>query len=664
VASVRQLAAIMFTDLAEFTQLAQTNEPLAFKLVEEQEALIRPIVQKHHGRHVKSMGDGLLIELPNALDAVECAVEIQQHVHERNLEHESQPLHLRIGVHLGDVQRRGGDIVGDAVNVASRIEPLAERGGICLSEHVFSQVRNKIPYQLESLGQKNLKGVREPTEVYRVVLPWLANPEGSGVLPPSRLAVLPFSNISPDPNDEYFADGLTEELISVLSRIRGLRVIARTSVNQYKATTKSVRQISSELAVGTVLEGSVRRAGTHLRITLQLIDGATEEHRWAETYNRELRDVFEIQAEVAERTAEALRLELLGAEREALHRAPTRDIEAYDLYLRGVAAFQRTADEGWTRPGVDEAARYFEAAIAKDPHSSAAHSSLANLLIAAMGEVYSRPEVESRIRQHVHRGLELDPASSEAHTALGNFALQVESDWDRSEAEFVKAVSLNPSNAPAHAWYGILLRTLGRFDQALYQFRLAAELDPLFRQLTFWQVRVFESAGDLEGALAVAKEALARYPGNRLLHIHVGRALLSLGRLEEAREHAAMAGGPINDAGTAVGRAELLALLGDPSEAERLVKSWESDPSAFFIRMNHIAALLAVLGQTDRAFELLERDAREGERSLWIDFRRPTFDPIRHDPRFVALLKEMKLPTAPPAPMTGRLVADQAPIGK
>ncbi len=650
-ASDRQLAAIMFTDLAGFTQLTQANEPLGIRLIEEQEALIRPIVEAHHGRHVKSIGDGLLIELPNALDAVECAVEIQRQVHERNTEHEAQPLRVRIGLHLGDVQRRGADIVGDAVNVASRIEPLAQPGGICLSEQVYAQVRNKIPFQLERLGSRTLKGVRDPVEIYQVVLPWMAGTVTSGTMPPTRLAVLPLSNISPDPNDEYFADGLTEELISVLSRIRGLRVIARTSVTQYKSSPKTVRQISSELAVGAVLEGSVRRAGTHLRITLQLIDGATEEHRWAETYNRELRDVFEIQAEVAERTAEALRLELLGTEREALHRAPTRDIEAYELYLKGIAAFQRTADEGWNRRGVDEATRYFEAAISKDPGSSAAHSSLANLLIAAMGEVCSRTEVESRVRELVDKGLALGPDSADAHTARGNFALQFESDWDRSEAEFLKAISLNPSNSAAHGWYGILLRTLGRYDEALRQFRLGAEVDPLFRQLTYWQIRVFESAGEPKRALAVATEALARDPGNRLLHAQMGMALLALGRSQEARQHADMAAGPVRDAGTAVVRAEFLAALGDSSEALRLVKDWERDPEQFYIRRNFIAALLLTVGEKERALDLLEKDAREGERSLWIDFRRPVFNSIRDEPRFVSLLKEMRLPTVAPAPM-------------
>jgi adenylate cyclase len=642
----------MFTDLAGFTQLGQADERGALRLIDAQEALLRPVVEAHRGRQIKSMGDGLLIEFANALDAVECAVDVQRHVQEYNAEPGVEPLRLRIGLHLGDVQRRGSDILGDAVNVASRIEPLAEPGGICLSEQLFAQVRNKIPYQLEKLGSRRLKGVQDPMDIYRVVLPWMPGeniPHGPREF---RLAVLPLASISPDPTDDYFADGLTEELISVLSRLRGLRVIARTSVNQYKATPKPVRQIGSELGVGSLLEGSVRRAGNRLRITLQLIDAETEEHRWAQTYNRELSDVFEIQAEVAEQTAAALRLEILGSDREALHRAPTRDLEAYELYLKGIVAWQRTADEGWTRRGTDETARYFEAAIEKDPRASSAYAYLANLYIAAMGEVLPRSEVRTRIQELVQRALELDPKSPEAHTARGNQALQLEGDWARAEAEFLTAIRLNPSSMPAHAWYGILLRSLGRFEDSLRQLELALELDPLFRQLTYWRITVLESAGDLEGAVAAAREALARDPGDRHLHIRLGSLFLAQGRTEDARREVASAVGDFKDAARAVERAELLAQLGDPGEARRLVDAWERKSEGFYIRGNHIARLLVALGEKERALELLERTEREEEGSLWIDFRRRGFDPVRDDPRFVSLVKSINLPTQPPTPGT------------
>src|SRR5580658_1872815 len=214
-AASRQLAAIMFTDVAGFTEATQRDEKSALRLLDELQEVGVPLFEGHHGRQVKSMGDGLLVEFPDALNAVECAVDLQRALAERNAESGSIPLRIRIGVHLGDVERRGTDIVGDSVNVASRVEPLAEPGGICLSEHVVAQVRNKVSYRLENIGARTLKGVRDPVGVYRVILPWAdAGSMSTGEAP--RLAVLPLANISPDSRDEYFADGLTEELISVL----------------------------------------------------------------------------------------------------------------------------------------------------------------------------------------------------------------------------------------------------------------------------------------------------------------------------------------------------------------------------------------------------------------------------------------------------------------
>ncbi|MGP8077692.1 MAG: adenylate/guanylate cyclase domain-containing protein [Thermoplasmata archaeon] len=229
----------------------------------------------HEGREIKSTGDGFLVEFDSALRAVQCAIDIHQNLAERNAMPSVTPIRLRIGVHLGDVEERDGDIFGDSVYVASRIEPLADPGGICISEPVFGQVRNKISNQFEKLEPKALKNVRYPLDVYRVVLPWTGGPPPARSPGPARLAVLPFVNISPDPNDEYFADGLTEEMITVLSQLRELRVIARTSVSQYQANPKSVSQIGAELGVDAVLEGSVRKSVDQLRITVQLIDVGT-----------------------------------------------------------------------------------------------------------------------------------------------------------------------------------------------------------------------------------------------------------------------------------------------------------------------------------------------------------------------------------------------------
>jgi len=633
----------MFTDLSGFTSRTHEDEAGALQILRDHESVVRPVLEAHSGRQVKAIGDGRLIEFPNALDAVECAVDLQRRMHEFVASKAGPGLPMRVGIHLGDVQGVGSDILGDAVNIASRIEPLADPGGICVSAPVHDQVHNKVPFQFQRLGPTTLKGIRESITIYKVVLPWIAGPASPAVADTTRLAVLPLANISPDPKDEYFADGLTEELISVLSRVHGLRVIARTSVSQYKSAPKPVRQIGSELGVTAVLEGSVRRAGSRLRISLQLIDASNEEHRWAENYDRELTDVFEIQAEVAEKTAGALRLELLGSDRDSLRRAPTRNLEAYDLFLRGIAAFQRTADEGWTRSGVEASVRFFEAAIARDPTSSAFHSYLANLLISAAGESIPQSEVQSRVPDLVARALELDPEEADAHTARGNLALQFDIDWARAEEEFRTAIRLNPSSMPAHAWYGILLVTLGRFAEALPEFDAAIELDPIFRQLPGWRVRTLEFAGRIPEAIEAARKSLERDPGNRNMHITLGRLYFRVGRIDDARREAQLAGGPLESSTYAVHRALLLTQLGEPEEARQLIREWETGSGRRYLRPSYVAALLTQLGEKERALDVLERSEGKGERGLWIDFRRLDFDPIRTDPRFVSIIKGMGL---------------------
>jgi adenylate cyclase len=639
----RRLAAIMFTDVAGFTSLAQADEAGALRLLQEQAEVVRAVLANHRGREVKSMGDGLLLEFPSALDAIECAVALQRGLHERHGPPGIAPFEVRIGIHLGDVQGRGADILGDAVNIASRVESLAEPGGICLSAQVFDQIHSKVPYRLEGLGPQMVKGIRSPIEVYRVALPWRQggeSPPGSTI---PRLAVLPLANISPDSKDEYFADGLTEELISVLSRLRGLRVIARTSVSPYKSAPKPVRQIAAELGVSSVLEGSVRKAGNRLRITLQLIDATTEVHRWAQSYDRELDDVFAIQAEVAEKTARALSLEILGPDRSAIQKKPTANLEAFELYLRGISAFHRTADEGWTRAGAEGAARFFELAIAKDPAFSMAHSYCANLLIGVMGEAFPRAEVVPRIREHVKKALELDPESADAHTARGNFALQVEFDWRRAEEEFRAAIALNPSSMPAHGWYGILLMVLRRFGEAQREFAAAIELDPLFLRLTYWQIGAHHLAGDTDSAIAIATRALERDAGNRILHLSLADMYLARGQPDEARREVAFAAGPLNDSRSVIERMCLLARLGEPDEGRRFITAWEAGRETRYVRPSLVASLLATLGEKEKALILLERDSREGERDLYIDYQRSSFDSIRNDARFLALLDRMNL---------------------
>ncbi len=631
----------MFTDIAGFTPLTQTDEAGALQLVQDQEELIRPLLAQFQGREVKSTGDGFLVEFDSALQAVQCAVELQRRVHERNSQDGVRPLRLRVGIHLGDVQQRGTDIFGDAVNIASRVEPLAEPGGVCVSEHVYAQVRNKVAHQFASLGPRALKGVQEPIDIYRVLLPWAVGETAPGAPSLPRLAVLPLANISPDPKDDYFADGLTEELISVLSQIRGLRVIARTSVNQYRATSKSVAQIGSELGVTSVLEGSVRKAGNHLRISLQLIDVASQEHEWSANYNRDLEDVFAIQAEVAEQTAGALRLQLLKSEQEAIQEKPTTNLAAYDAYLRGIQASQRLdllAEADRT------ATACFEEAIRLDPGFSAAHSALANHLIAVMGVTRPAKEAFPRARALLAQALELNPNSSEAHMALGNLAMQADLDWGRAEREFQEALRLNPSNSGAHYWYAQLLSVLQRFDESIRQYRLTIELDPLWvapRATLAWQHWL---EGDSDGALALAREAVAAFGGSPIAVSTYAALLLLAGRREEATA-AVEPLGRSTDPFSRLNHAAFLAWSGKPEFARAALQEIEKGAGTPYVSAGLRATFLMLAGERERALDVLERDLREGDKTLWAHYHSFVFDPIREDPRFLSMLRSIGVPT-------------------
>ena len=327
----RKLAAIMFTDLVGYSALSQKDEALALELLEEHRQLLRPFFTQHHGREIKTIGDAFLVEFASAVEAVRCAIAIQKALtaHTSVVAPERQ-IQVRIGLHVGDVVIEENDVLGDGVNIAARIEPLASPGGICLSEDVARQVDNKIDCRLDKLGEKRLKGIKQAVAVYRVVLPWEA---GQAPIVPSRsIAVLPFLDMSQEQEQEYFCDGMAEELIDALIRIKDLRVSARTSAFSFKGQQQDIREIGNKLNVATVLEGSVRKAGNRLRITAQLINVADGYHLWSEKYDRELKDVFAIQDEIAGHIVGALRVMLSESEKRTLEDSPTDSIEAYDYY--------------------------------------------------------------------------------------------------------------------------------------------------------------------------------------------------------------------------------------------------------------------------------------------------------------------------------------------
>ncbi|MFZ1023642.1 MAG: adenylate/guanylate cyclase domain-containing protein [Thermoplasmata archaeon] len=637
-ASTRRLVAIMFTDMVGYTASVQADESGTLRLLQEEEELVRPLLSAHRGREIKSTGDGFLVEFDSALRAVQCAIDIHRRLHERNAQPGVTPIQVRIGVHLGDIEERGRDIFGDAVNITSRIEAFAEPGGVCVSGAVQEQVRNKIPERLEKLPPTTLKGLQVAMELYRVVLPWMTqeptrrNPASTGI------AVLPFVNISLDPKDDYFADGLTEELITVISQLRELRVTSRTSVMQYKATTKALSQIGFELGVASILEGSVRRAGKLLRITAQLIDARSDGHLWATTFDRELEDVFAVQTEIAKHVAEALKVELLGTQRVSLRPPPTSNIEAYDLFLKGIHLYHLLS-----RKEQVEAIKFLEDAIRKDASFALAYAYLANAYVGTSGIFVPAGVAFPRAELLVAKALELDPNSSEAHTARANLALQYEQDWKLSEAEFKRAISFNPSSADAHFWYAALLKVIQRFGEAKEELQTTIALDPLWRLPKMQLMIVNLHAGDLETALDLAIRSRDENPALPGRHALVGLVHAAMGRMEEARTEAKLSAGPLKEDNSRWTRAILWAKLGEPKEARLLLVEFEEASKTREVSVAQIAGLHAVLGEKENALERLEREQPKGEGDLWLFYQWMAFDSLRAEPRFQALLKKLNL---------------------
>jgi adenylate cyclase len=466
----------MFTDMVGYTALGQRNESLSLALMEEQRKLIRPILTRHDGREIKTIGDAFLVEFPNTVDAVRCAYDIQRAIREFNLSlAPDKRIHLRVGVHVGEVVEDQGDISGDAVNVASRIEPLAEDGGVCVTHQVYDLVRSKMDISLSSLGQRLLKNVAEPMEIYKMVLPWEKEVEAAPSQPKkNRIAVLPFANMSPEPNDEYFADGMTEELIDRLSQVRELRVIARTSVMGYKKHDKKVSEIGRELGVGSLVEGSVRKSGNKMRITVQLVDAVTEEHLWSDRYDKELDDIFAVQTDIATKVTTALAGALAAQKTPRISGRDTNSVSAYSYFLQG----RELTNEG-TGSSVRLGLEYLEKATDIDPSFARAFASKSSAwLVLGIMNLTSYDEAVNKAKEAVNRALELDKELAEAHAALSWIAW-VEDDFPRDEKEAKIAIDLNPNLAMAYEMLATTKATQGYPLQSIQLLETAHSLDPL-----------------------------------------------------------------------------------------------------------------------------------------------------------------------------------------
>ena len=638
-ASPRQLAAIMLTDMVGYASLTQRDEELAVAMVREHERIVRPRVRSARGRVIKALGDGLLVEFPDALSAVRCALLVQTAVEERNSKTRAERLELRIGVHLGDVVHRAGDVFGDAVNIAARIQPLAEPGGVVISQQVYDQVRNKLPQPFESIGTPRLKHIETPVGVYRLGGPHpAAAPAPEGERP--RVAVLPLANLSGKSEDEFFADGITEELIQTLSRVGGLRVLARSSMMRFKNSARSPAEIARELGVSAVVEGSIRRAGAQLRVTARLVDTSTEESLWSQEYDREVRDVFAVQSDISERIASALQVEILGGERRVIERPATRNVAAHTIYLEGRYLLNQR-----TEASLKAALERFGQAIREDPGFALAHTGLSDTYSTLAWLEFLRPRFAfPRARAAAKRAIALDPASAEAHTSLGFVLFLYERSWVEAESEFRRAIALNPNYPTAHQFYSDYLKAMGRLEEAQVEVRRALELDPLSLGINTALGHVLYLSREYDAAIEQYQRALRLDPNFAQAHLWFGRPYLEKRRFPDAIREVEQAVRLSKESTMSLSvLGHVYAAAGRRDAAERILRRLVQRSRSQYVPSYWIALIQVGLGRRASAFTWLDRANRE--RSAWLAWVKvePRFDSLRSDPRFATLLRRLKL---------------------
>ncbi len=631
--SARRLAAIMFTDMVGYTRVTQRDEGKAMALLDEQRKIVRSRLQQYGGREVKTIGDAFLVEFASSLSAVNCAVDIQESIRKRNAKEPAEnQLILRVGVHLGEVLEKNGDIFGDAVNIASRIEPLAPPGGVCVSRQVHENVSNKSNFVFKSLGRRELKNIPEPLEVYSLIMGREDRSAQGGprALPAERVAVLPFVNISPDPNDEYFADGLTEELITRLSQVGGLKVIARTSVMNYKKKEMNASEIGAELGAGTLVEGSVRKAGDKIRVSVQVIDSNTEEHRWSTNYDRNLDDIFAVQSEIASRVTESLpgSIARLPSQRDL---SGTENIEAYTAFLRA-RELVREPSEGSIRSAI----AVFQDAIELDPSFARAYVGLAGAYARLASEGYvPRSESDGPANAALAKALEISPNLPEAHAQACLFAW-FDDNFAKAEAEARKAIELNPNLADAYQNLALLVSSMGDLKESIRLLEKAMELNPLAYEVSFLG-QLYFYAGQEEKAMEIYRKVevtdpvacCARLAEYELTKGSLDRAEEQLNRLERLAP---------NRVGLAGMRGMLAAARGDEAEARQVVARLQKEYERVEAMSNYVAYVYYMLGDLDEAFRWLGKAVEAHSLIPHVIRYSPLFSRLREDPRYRQLL--------------------------
>ena len=630
----------MFTDMVGFMALAQENESLAIELLEHQRRCVRSVFPRFNGKEIKTLGDGFLIEFLSALEAVQCAVALQKKIAANNNGREARKRYrLRIGIHLGEVVWRNGDVYGNGVNLAARMEPLAHSGGICFTQQVYDQVRGLISENIEFVPKIEVKNDSQRRDVYRISFGYA---DETGVAPAlhsrgKSVAVLPFVSLSPGRENEFLSDGITEDLITALSQINELRVPASTSVFAFKGKTDDIRQIGGQLAVSTVLEGSVRRDGNQLRVTAKLINVADGFNLWSERYDREIEDLFRIQDEITRSIVHALRIRLAPNASASLVKVSTENTEAYELYVRGRHFWNQRGE------GLKRSLHYFELALIEDPNYALAYAGLAeaHLLLAYYG--YSAATTALPLaRKAALQGLALNPNLGEAHCALGFASFVQDWDWPAAAKSFRSAIKLKPGNITAYYWFSSCLLAMDRGPEALEADKEALDKDPLSVLANANLAWTLVGLRECTKALKQLKRTLSLDRKFVVAHRLIGQACCQLGRHDEAIASFTRA------VELSKRNPSLLAWLayafgqaGQRDDAKKIIDEMSARSANEFVRPFLFGLAYTGLGKLGHACEWLQK-AFDG-RDPWMPWLHadPALDPLRAEPAFAALLRSI-----------------------
>lgn len=642
-AYTRKLVTIMFTDIVGYTRLMQKSESKAIKLRNRHREVFESLHESHRGTIIQYYGDGTLSIFESAGDAVRCAIEIQ-----RQLGKEPK-VPLRIGIHLGEVVMTDNDIIGDSVNIASRIESLGAAGAVLISKKVVDEIENQdnIPYQF--LGDYHFKNDTSPRAIYAISAPGIHVPlpnQLSGKLSQKAheeviesIAVLPFDNYTGEEQQDFMVAGIHDNLITAISRIGSLRVISKTSTLCYRNSKKTISEIAKELRVDAVIEGSVSKRDKNIQLNVQLLRAFPEEdHIWAELYDRPWEDIYSLLNEITRTISEKIDLLLTPKESERLSSFDQVNPEAYQAYLRGKFHIEKLSFEA-----LKISMEYLEKAISMDPSFAPAYASLAISLMAQvqMGLI-PPPEAMPKIYQSIHKSLGLDPDLSEAHFAKATLHAWVEWDWEQSEMEFLRSFDINPNESVALAYYGHVLMLLKRFEEAVEQVNKALKIDPNNALVQLLSAKVFYGDGQIERGLELAKKSFQIDPNNRSLLRNMDMIFYKLGDYQKSvdtqkrilqREPESLAALETGYAGKDYKKAMLT-----------LARTREKLSHQQFVPPVWIAIAYNRAGCNEDAIRWLERGLQMHDQDMPYIFIMHEFDHLKPDKRFQRIAQKINVP--------------------